>query len=121
MTDIEKMIKEIKSFNKKLKYEELESHLVFMCHPDTKKIINTALQEAGITIDDNYIHIYESNYYTPGDVYMVTDNKYKKKILNQHGIEIKAMYSYKISYRYDDSYNINYVTYSNENDYYTWN
>ena len=103
MTDIELMIEEIKEFNKNLKYEEIDAHLVFMCHPDTKKLIKTAFAENKITINKEFVHIYESNYYSPGDIYKVTDNKVKRRILKQHGLKVQGEeYTiYKTYYNYD--------------------
>lgn len=88
MTDIEKTIKEIREFNEKPACSVLGSYLVFMCHPDTKKVINIALKEEGLIIDDKHVHFFESNYYAPGDVYLVSDDKLKKQLLKQRDINI---------------------------------
>ena len=114
MTDIEKMIEEIKEFNKRIAYSELDSHLVFMCHPDTRKIIDTAFKEVGLTMDDEFVHVYESIYYTPGDVYNVTDKKLKRQILKQHGIKVQddEYIMYKTYFNSDGNMNtttINYI------------
>ena len=114
MTDIEKMMKEIKEFNKRIAYSELDSHLVFMCHSDTRKIIDTAFKEIGLIIDDKNVHIYESNYYTPGDVYMVTDRKLKRQILKQHGIKVQGdeYMVYKTYFNSDGNMNTTTINYT---------
>ena len=114
MTDIEKMIEEIKKHNEKVAYSELESHLVFMCHPDTRKIIDTAFKEVGLTIDDKFVHVYESNYYTPGDVYNVTDKKLKRQILKQHGIKVQGdeYIMYKTYFNGDGNMNTTTINYT---------
>lgn len=114
VTDIEKMLEEIKEFNKRIAYLELDSHLVFMCHPDTKKIVNTALKELNVPMDDEHIHIYESNYYSPGDVYMVTDRKLKRQILKQHGIKVQGdeYIMYKTYFNSDGNMNTTTINYT---------
>jgi hypothetical protein len=127
MTDIEKMIEEIRKLYSNIAYEEIDAHLVFLCHPDTIKIIDVALQEAGIKLREDYIHFYESNYYEPGDVYMVSDRKIKRKILKQHGIKVQGdeYVIYKTYYNYDVSGSridttISYSTRTNGDGLYTW-
>lgn len=114
MTDIEIMIEEIKKFQSKLRIEEIDSHLVFMCHPDTKKLIKTAFIENKITINREFVHIYESKYYTPGDVYNVTDRKLKREILKQHGVQLEGEeYTvYTTYYSYDPNINATTITYN---------
>jgi hypothetical protein len=112
MTDIEVMIKEIKEFQDKPITKdvlEVDAHLVFMCHPDTKKLVRTALIENKIDINREFVHIYESKYYTPGDIYTVTDKKIKRKILRQHGVKLKD----QTIVTYDDYYTTYYTTTTN--------
>lgn len=109
MTDIEKVIEKIKELNNSIAYEEINAHLVCMCHFDTVRIIEAALKEAGIELRKDYVHFYASDYYIPGDIYIVTDKKLKREILKQHGIKIYDRESMYYDYNYSTNFSYNYT------------
>ena len=125
MTDIEKMLEEIKKFQEKqrdirtINYgtDEVDNHLVFMCHSNTVRIVETALKEAQVQNRDKEIHVFASDYYTPGEVYMVKDKKIKRLMLMGKGIikkPEKQEYTIYSNYTNYNNYTNNYtITFTN--------
>lgn len=120
MTDIEMVIDEIKKFQEKqhnvTNINEDSEHLVFLCHQNTEKIVHDAIKENGLEIDNKYIHIFVSNYYSPGEVYLVMDKKVKRMILIAKKIinpvkekEITFSTNYTVNYTINGQYGYYYT------------